>query len=276
MSISDKGLANPSRVYIKLAIIKKMKLSRVEADEFTRLTLQGEIDQILHVKEKIEMNEILADHMTRLVLVEGAPGIGKSTFSWELCRQWQNMSTLQHFSLIVLLRLREEWVQKATHISDLFYHKDEQLSRAVGKEVEQREGEGVLFILDGYDEFPTDTCENSLILKIIRGLHYLPKSTVLVISRPSATAQLHSFLRTNIDKRIEIVGFSEDEIYEYARTNLDNKKLLDDFIEYLSVNPSIRGMMYNPLNSAIVVEVYRESYELGRSVPIPKPSFTQN
>ena len=225
MSISDKGLANPSRVYIKLAIIKKMKLSRAEADEFTRLTLQGEIDQILHVKEKIEMNEILADHMTRLVLVEGAPGIGKSTFSWELCRQRQNMSTLQHFSLIVLLRLREEWVQKATHISDLFYHKDEQLSRAVGKEVEQREGEGVLFILDGYDEFPTDTCENSLILKIIRGLHYLPKSTVLVTSRPSATAQLHSFLRTNIDKRIEIVGFSEDEIYEYARTNLDNKMI---------------------------------------------------
>ena len=114
--------------------------------------------------------------MIRLVLVsiEGAPGIGKSTFSWELCRQWQNMSTLQNFSLMVLLRLREEWVQKATHISDLFYHKDEQPSRAVGKKVEQREGEGVLFILDGYDEFPTDTCEN---LKFLRGLHYLPKST---------------------------------------------------------------------------------------------------
>ena len=36
-------------MYIKLAIIKKMKVSRAEADEFTRLTLQGEIDQILHV-----------------------------------------------------------------------------------------------------------------------------------------------------------------------------------------------------------------------------------
>ena len=255
-------------MYIKLAIVKKRKVSRAEADEFTRLTLQGDIDQILHEKEQIEMEQILKESdKTRLVLVEGAPGIGKSTLAWELCRQWENMESLKRFSLIVLLRLREEWVQNSAQISDLFYHSNPQLSKSVGLEVEKREGEGVLFIFDGYDEFPREICEGSLVMKIIRGIDYLPQATVLVTSRPSATAQLHSFLRSNIDKRIEIVGFSQKEIHQYAYTNLEGTNLYHDFIEYLSVNPAIKGLMYNPLNCAIIVEAYRESHKSGRLVP---------
>ena len=47
-------------------------------------------------------------------------GIGKSTLAWELCRQWSTLESLKRFSLVVLLRLREEGVQSATDISDLF------------------------------------------------------------------------------------------------------------------------------------------------------------
>ena len=66
--------------------MKKEKVSRAQADNFTRLTLQGDIDQILQDKEPIEMDDILrADDEVRLVVVEGAPGVGKSTLAWELC-----------------------------------------------------------------------------------------------------------------------------------------------------------------------------------------------
>ena len=262
--ISDKGPYNPSKVFIKLAIVKKQKVSKAEADEFTRLTLMGEIDQILHVKEQIEMEDLLKDENTRLVLVEGAPGIGKSTLAWELCRKWKKMHSLKRFSLIILIPLREEWVQKAVCIFDLIPHK---LKNRVGEEIENREGNGILFIFDGFDEFPKELCENSIVMNIIRGLDYLPQATVLVTSRPAATAHLHSLLRTNIDKRVEVVGFSDREIYQYAKSNLEGTRLYDDFVEYLSVNPAIKGMMYNPLNSAIVVEAYRESHQSGKSIP---------
>ena len=189
VAISDKGPYNPSRIYIKLAIVKNKKVSRAEADEFTRLTLQGDIDQILHNKEQIEMDQILKESdKTRLVLVEGPPSIGKSTLAWEICRQWEKMESLRRFSLIVLLRLREEWVQKSAHISDLLYHNNQLLRNSVGEEVEREEGKGVLFIFDGYDEFPKERVEESLVMKIIRGIDYLPRATVLVTSRPSATA----------------------------------------------------------------------------------------
>ena len=195
----------PSKVFIKLALVKKEKVSQAQADNFTRLTLRGDIDQILQVKEPIEMDDILkADDKVRLVVVEGAPGIGKSTLAWELCRQWPTLESLKRFSLVVLLRLREEGVQSATNISDLFKHHNNTLSKHVGEEVERREGDGVLFVFDGFDEFPSELRERSLVMDIISGSK-LPKATVLVTSRPSASAQLLSLLQTGIGKHIEVV-----------------------------------------------------------------------
>ena len=92
---SDKFPPTLSEVFIKLALVKKKKVSRAQADNFTRLTLRGDIDQILQVKEPIEMDDILKeDKKIRLVVVEGAPGIGKSTLAWELCRQWPTLESL--------------------------------------------------------------------------------------------------------------------------------------------------------------------------------------
>ena len=171
-------------MFIKLALIKKEQVTRGEVDHFTRLTLQGHIDQILQVKEPIKAEDIFGDGKTRLVVVEGAPGICKSTFAWEQCRQWSTGKLLQQFSLVVLLRPREEGVQTATTISDLLYHHDKELCRCVGEEVERREGEGVLLVFDGFDELPAELPRKSLVVEVISG-SYLPKAAVLVTSRPS-------------------------------------------------------------------------------------------
>ena len=133
VAIEGKWPPTPSTVYIRLALVKKEKVSRGEADHFTRLTLKGEIDLILKAKQPIAMENVLKDINTGLVVVEGAPGIGKSTLAWELCRQWPTLESLKHFSLVVLLRLREEGVQTASAISDLFpCLGDPNLGRCVG------------------------------------------------------------------------------------------------------------------------------------------------
>ena len=266
---SDKFPPTPSKVFIKLALVKKTNVSRAQADKFTRLTLQGDIDQILQVKEPIEMDDILkVDDMARLVVVEGAPGIGKSTLAWELCRQWPALESLKRFSLVVLHRLREEEVQLATDVTELFPCGDDPgLSSLVAQEVKGENGSGVLFVFDGFDEFPSELREKSLVMDIISGSKYLPKATVLVTSRPSASAQLQALLQTGIGKHVEVVGFSEKEIFEFAHSVFGDTNLFTDFNTYLAANPVMKGMMYNPLNCAIIVGVYQDTYELGKPVP---------
>ena len=77
-------VAKPDKflVHQSSSIVKKEKVSKAQADTFTRLTLQRDIDRILQEKEPIEMDDILkANDEVHLVVVEGAPGIGKSTLA---------------------------------------------------------------------------------------------------------------------------------------------------------------------------------------------------
>ena len=166
----------------------------------------------------------------------------------------------------MLLRLREEGVQSAKDISNLFPCGDDPgLSSVVAQEVKRENGNGVLFVFDGFDEFPSELREMSLVMDIISGSKYLPRATVLVTSRPSASAQLQALLQTGIGKHIEVVGFSEEEILEFAQGILADS--FTNFRQYLSANPVVKGMMYNPLNCAIVVGVYQYTYESGKPVP---------
>lgn len=113
--------------YFNLAIVhKKSRISRDKANEFTRKTLHLGIDEILAEKEPLKMEDILkplkGKPKVNCVLVEGPPGVGKSTFTWELCQRWDEIPDLKKFSLVVLLRFRDKHVQEAKDIADLFYH----------------------------------------------------------------------------------------------------------------------------------------------------------
>ena len=77
-------------------MVKKERVSRGEADAFTKATLHGHIDEILKKKEPLELEDIFKhEGQTDLkcVLVEGVPGVGKSTLAWELCRRWETLAT---------------------------------------------------------------------------------------------------------------------------------------------------------------------------------------
>ena len=80
-----------------------------------------------------------------------------------------------------------------------------------------------------------------------------------------SSAQLQELLQTGIGKHIEVVGFSEKEILEFACSILAD--FFTNFRQYVTTNPVVKGMMYNPLNCAIVVGVYQDTYESGKLVP---------
>ena len=64
-------------------------------------SLHGGVDQILRVKAPIQIEDILTPkpgETLQCVLVEGAPGVGKTTLAWELCKQWGKGKLFQQFA----------------------------------------------------------------------------------------------------------------------------------------------------------------------------------
>ena len=259
-------------MYVKLALVKRGRVTRTEADRFTCLTFETDfVDRILRVKEEIKMDDILKGVSVRLVVVEGAPGIGKSTLAWELCRQWPTMESLKCFALVVLFKLRDKEVQSAKRISNLFPWEDDlDKSRLVAEKVKEENGKGVLFVFDGFDELPADVRESmdtSVVMEVIKGT-FLPHSTIVITSKSSSTADLQPFLNSFYTKHIEVVGFSETEIQTYSEKVFGSgSDILASFNAYLFANPVVKGMTYNPLNCAIILEVYQATAESGRPIP---------
>ena len=228
-------------------------------DEYIGHTLQGNVKQVLHSRREISIEQILepvkGQNKPRLVLMEGAPGIGKSTLAWELCRKWEELSCMQQYSLVVLLRLREEEVQNIGNISQLFCQYESKHLKSLVEEVSESQGSGVLFILDGFDELPKTLQRKGFLLNLIKG-RVLPASTVLVTSRPSATAQL---LISCSPKHIEILGFTQESVKAYASSIFSSEpEKLKKFLDSISAseNPAINSLMYVPLNAAIIVQIY--------------------
>ena len=254
ISPNTKWPPSPGREFITLAVVEGESCR----DEYIGHTLQGNVKQVLHSRREISIEQILesvrGQNKPRLVLMEGAPGIGKSTLAWELCRKWEELSCMQQYSLVVLLRLREEKVQQISEVSRLFISYESKHKKSLVEEVSESQGSGVLFILDGFDELPKTLQEESFLLDLIKG-SFLPASTVLVTSRPSATAQL---LTSCSPKHIEILGFTQKSVKAYASSIFSKPKDLRKFLDSISAseNPAINSLMYVPLNAAIIVQIY--------------------
>ena len=261
---ADKYLPTLDTLYINLAMIIRGRHDRGERDEFTLKTLHGGVDQILESKSPINIEDLLSSgssgKQVRFILVEGPPGIGKSTFAWEVCRRWDEIESLRDYHTLVLLKLREKWVLNATSLSDLFrYPFQPEFSRYIAQEVHESHGQHLLLVLDGFDEVSHSFHEDSVI-KSILCRQLLPECTIILTTRPSAKATLESVCQPPVDKHVEIIGFTEEERVRYITEVFSKEPELQvNFLKYMFLVPHIKSMMYIPLNCAVIAQVYSES-----------------
>ena len=137
--------------YINLALVKQQKVNY--CSEYARLTIRGDMDDILQDKQIIAYNDkelYKSLKIGQLVLIEGRPGSGKTTFVHKLTQDWATKSGgIVRLLLLVSLRVLNIFTNPdLSDILKLFKH------LRVSKElIEQRAGKGVCFIFDGFDEF---------------------------------------------------------------------------------------------------------------------------
>ena len=195
------------------------------------------------------------------LLLGGDWGVGKTSLAVEICKRWEEMAALRSYSLVVLLRAEERGVQDAKSLSDLFVHHNTTLQHDVTREVSANEGEGLLLVIDSAECLLNVTNENSILLKIVKG-SLLPKCTVMLLCLKSATSSISSLVDggRSVDRRAELVGFTEDEIEQHAEACLGyDSEMLREFHSYMSANPVVRSTMNVPFHTAIVVEAFKQA-----------------
>ena len=275
LAAADKFLPTLDTPYISLAIVTSHSSNQDKSDEFTKATLHGGVDQILKIKKPIVFQDLLtpsegSNKPVRFILVEGPPGIGKSTFAWEVCRRWEDIPTLKAYDAVVLLKLHERWVLNATSLAELFrYPGEPEFSKTISKELNQSQGLNLLLILDGFDEVSHSFHDNSVIKHILSRV-LLPECTIILTTRPSAKSTLKIDFQPLVNKHLEIIGFPEEERVKYiTEVFSEQPELQVNFLKYMFNVPHIKSMMYIPLNCAIIAKVCSESKHSSR-LAIPR------
>ena len=195
------------------------------------------------------------------ILIEGAPGIGKSVLMKEIAYTWAKEEAMKTIQLLFLVHLRDPKVQKLSSLHEfleLFCNCNISSSEILQcmKSINRNNGQAVVFLFDGYDEFPKALRENSLIADII-SRKVLPECGLILSSRPHASQHF----RNKSTLRVDILGFTEAEREKFIQQSLKNQpdKILE-LTKYINEHSTISSLCFIPFNMLVLMLLFKQGY----------------
>ena len=259
---SNQWPPSAAHKFFRLAMIKTATVRREHIDDkFVRMTITGKVDDILHQKYPIKLENIFQKTppgRRKVILLEGAPGCGKSTLLVYICQQWEKGQLFNQFQLVILIPLRDPAVQNAKSLADLLPCPDTKTAQLLAGIMMEIKCQDVLFILDGWDELPLNLRQNSLFENLVNSnlpwSNPLSKSTIIVTSRPISSGDLYP----HASSRVEILGFTPKELYQFFTECLKgDTEAVKTLLERIEENPEVAGSCYLPLNATILVHLFK-------------------
>ena len=196
------------------------------------------------------------------ILIEGAPGIGKTILSKEIALQWADKLILQSQQLLFLLFLHNPHIKFITSVTQLVNHfcESSALSGKITDWLIETDGKYLTIVLDGYDGVTRDN--QSHLLSDIINCNKLMQCGLVIPSCPAASSHLHNI----VDSRVEILGFAREDQHSFIQDALQKQsseiKSCEDFLWFNSI---VSSLCYVPLNMSILLSLTE-----GGISPLPK------
>ena len=239
------------QVYTRLKIVSRGKLAIQIKDED------------VNVFDIFKVPGIGEDVMT---IVEGSPGIGKTTFCLKLAYDWAHGNipsecSFPKFEFVFLLKCRDIDGDIMESISDQLLPRDEEKSVEklwhLMKDIRDQE-RLMLIILDGLDELPEKSRHHvdELLNRRILAFCY-----VLATTRQERGIEVRKSVVFDI--HLEIKGYTESDSIAYVRRHFETigqSPKGEMLIEEMQQNTTLHALRNNPLNLLLLCVVY-EDYE---------------
>ena len=236
------------------------------ADIFTRLQIVSKTRERSKLTGNVNMTDVFRPHAEcenpRVVLVEGNPAMGKTTYCRKLAHDWSlsripSDSWFPKVEMLLFLKCRDI-NEGIANIQDAI---DDQL---LPVDVERSEKENffsfirnyqsrILLVLDGLDEVKNE----DLLLPLIEG-KVLSDIYLLLTARPEMGARVRRYC----DSLLQIVGYSKRDAISYIKKYFRNhsdpslaKKLKDE----LADNNKLKELTSSPMNTALLCLLCEET-----------------
>ena len=244
---------------------KGMKLQLKEVYTKLRVVSKGEAKG-----SEIDVDDIFGsseEHNDPLVLVEGSPGIGKTTFCLKLAHDWANGAMPRNFpsfKLVFLLKCRDIIKDVVEEIFEQLLPEDrkEKTKEALDNFLEDLNNQKqILIILDGLDELP-DKSED----RVNKVLGRKKLSFCYVLATTRQEKGIYTREQFKFDSCLAIEGFSAENSIEYIRKHFrslgaKHSSKGERLIEEIKWNAFFRGFRTNPLNLLLLCVVYEDHDE---------------
>ena len=208
------------------------------------------------------MSEIFNKHEEceepRVVLIEGKPGMGKTTYCKKVVVDWATGkhttgNCFTNFVIVLLIKCRD--VQSGLWEAI----EDQLLPREVGEDQRERffdfirhNQSNVLLVLDGMDEVSEKKLP--MFSEIIQG-RVLPNCRVVATARHEAGVKVRKYC----DTLLEVEGFTDEDVESFIRNYFRAEpKLAEQLIEHLDDDYNLYEILTNPLNTALLCLVYED------------------
>ena len=271
--VEDEWLpADQSLPFVNLALAH-FRLSAQHAQEkFVEAVTEGVDNVYTYRTGKVECEaipELVKER--KLVILSGAPGVGKSTLARKVCQDVCQTPGCHGYMLVLLVELRDLLLFKKdfelVDILQLFLGmmRDGMSPHNLSKTIYDSLGLNVLFILDGFDELPPHLRQSPFFVNLLSHNRdsLLPYCDVILTSRSIVTSKIYHQMQMSrsqvILTNIEVLGFTQDQIKAYAKQYFTDQRqtdLFDSFIRKMRAVPQIRGLCSIPVVLSIICQVF--------------------